>query len=309
MKRSSTPSPRPAGFGRTPSSRARAVVAGLLALVTVTGCSVSTGPDEIAVQYDSGPFSDTTFDACVQPGNRDYHGPGDQAYVYPAGQRTYRFTTAEDAESAPISIVSKDNLALEVTGIVTFSLNTECDTLQRFHERIGLKYGADEEDGWERMLYDYVGQPLDRAMDAAAKDYAWKDLYNNAELKQEWEEKVGEYAAQFIEEQSGGSFFCAPNYVPGEGQECGDLVLTLQQPQPPEDVRNALAAAQEAIERNEAQKAENARVATELEAIEDLVDVLGPEGYVLYKALENGDIEVIPVPAGGGVNITPRADQ
>ena len=56
--------------------------------------------------------------------------------------------------------------------------------------------------------------------------------------------------------------------------------LTIQQPIPPEDVRQALTRAQTAIEETAAQEEENKRVEMELEAIKQLVDVLGPEGYI-----------------------------
>ena len=71
-------------------------------------------------------------------------------------------------------------------------------------------------------------------------------------------------------------------------------------------MRQALTRAQTAIEETAAQEEENKRVEMELEAIKQLVDVLGPEGYILYEALKDGKIEVVPVPQGGAVNITPR---
>lgn len=293
--------PRRTRGWRTGTLTALTAAAAALAL---TACSANAGPDRAGLEYDAGAFSSTTFDSCIDPGNREYHGPGDETYLYPAGQRTFEFSGSDAAEMASSTVVSKDDLELTVTGLVTFSLNIECDQLQEFHERLGLKYTAYEDAGWIDLLRDYIGQPLNRALDDATKEYAWRDLYTSADAKAEWEQKVGDLTAAYIDEQGGGEFFCSPVYT-GE-EECGTPQLTIQQPVPPADVRAALTKAQTAIEETAAQEEENKRVEMELEAIEQLVDVLGPEGYILYEAMRNGDIELMPVPQGGAVNITPR---
>lgn len=280
------------------------VVLSATATLTAVGCSVSTGPDQAGLEYNAGPVSSVSFDSCIPPGQRAYHGPGDNGYVYPAGQRTFQFSEGAGSDVKPITVVSKDNLEMTSSGVATFSLNTDCKTLRQFHERIGLKYKAYTDEGWAKMLHTYLKQPLDRAMDAASKQFAWKNLYANPEAKQQWENLVGRYAVQFVNEQAGGDFFCSPSYT-GKGS-CGQFNLTLQQPQPPTKVRDALASAQEAVERNAAQRNENERVKTELESIKELVDVLGPQGYVMYEAIKSGKIDVVPVPAGGAVNLTPK---
>lgn len=283
------------------------IAAAALLVLGLTACSASTGPDQIGLEYDAGPFSSTTFDNCIGPGQREYYGPGDLVYIYPGGQRTLTFSSAEHAEMSQAVVVSNDDLELTVEGVVTFTLNPTCEVLREWHERIGLKYEADTPEGWVEMLVTYIGQPLNRALDDATKEYSWRDLYTSAEAKAEWEQKVGELLSVYIAEQSGGGdFFCAPNYTGAEDQECGTPQLTIQQPIPPEDVRQALTRAQTAIEETAAQEEENKRVEMELEAIKQLVDVLGPEGYILYEALKDGKIEVVPVPQGGAVNITPR---
>jgi hypothetical protein len=287
--------------------RRTAAAAALLAL-GLTGCSVSTGPDQVALEYDAGAFSSTTFEACHGPGTREYHGPGDETFVYPAAQRPLEFSKADDAEMGAATVVSKDDLELTVTGLVTFSLNIDCDRLQEFHERLAIKYDATTEAGWVKLIRDYIGQPLNRALDDASKEYAWRDLYTSAETKAEWETKVGDLTAAYIAEQGGGDFFCSPTFTGAEDQECGTPQLTIQQPTPPEKVREALTLAQEAVEKTTAQEAENERVDKELEAIEALVDVLGPEGYILYQALKDGKVDFLPIPQGSGVNVTPGRD-
>lgn len=271
----------------------RKLTAAALLAVAVTGCSITTPePDQKGIVYDAGMFSDTTFQNCINPGSRDVSGWGDQGFVYPNGQRTFEFADKQGAESKPLTVVSKDNLEMTVSGVATFSLTTDCATLRKFHEQIGLKFRAYEDAGWNRLLGVYIGQPLDRAMDAAAKAYGWKDLFSNPAIKQEWEKSVAQYAAQFIKEQGGEGFF-------------GGFSVTLQQPQPPQGVRDALASAQQAVEENAAQKNKNEKAKTEMESIKALVDVLGPQGAVLWQAIREGRVSFV-VSDGGTVAVNPK---
>lgn len=282
----------------------RSTVATIAAAVLATaGCSASLGPDESGVEYNGGAIQSVSFDNCVSPGHREYRGPGDHIYVYPAGQRSYEFSDNKDSQdSAPISVVTKDNTEMTVTGVATFSLNTDCRTLRQFHEQIGLKYKAYTEDGWTKTLGTYLRQPLDRTMDQAAKQYTWKDLYSNPTIKQQWEQQVGQLIVDQVNNTAGGQFFCSPTFT-GKGN-CGAFKLTLQQPQPPAGVRNALSAAQESLERAAAQKNENQRIDLEAEGLRKLTKILGPDAAVLYQAIKLGRVKVVPLPAGGSINVS-----
>lgn len=277
-----------------------------------TGCSrVSTEPDEVVLHYAGGTFEAIKFERCINPSSgATLLGPGDTGYHYPFGQRTFDFSGSEKAESGGISIVSKDNVEMNVAGSATFTLNTDCKVLQQFHEKIGRKFGAffqdGESEGWTKMLNFYFKQPLDRAMDAASQEFEWKKLFNDPNVKQQWEQRVGQLARQFIKETAGADYFCQPNYA-GVG-DCGDVVLTIQKPQPPESLISALAAEQAAKQQNLAQQQINAKVKTELESIQDLVKVLGPNGAIMWKAIQDGKVEVLPVPQNGTFNITPKRD-
>ncbi|MGW0586724.1 hypothetical protein [Streptosporangium sp. NPDC002607] len=158
-------------------------------------------------------------------------------------------------------------------------------------------------DGWRRMLNIYMRVPLDRAMDAASQEFEWRGLFNDPKVKQAWEARVGRLAREFIKETAGGDYFCNQNYA-GSGQ-CGDISLTIQKPEPPEALVNALASEQAAKAENVAQTQRNARVRTEIESIKDLVKVLGPQGAVLWQAIQKGQVSVVPVPQGSNLNITP----
>ncbi len=281
---------------------ATTAAAALLVAAVSSGCAITTDTNQRGLDYDYDSWSgEKTLEGCVEPGNRAWQDINDPGVALPADQRSFEFRSdakdprvpAAGAEATSISVVSKDNLEMAVEGVSTFYLTSDCKTLDKFWRTIGQKYGADSEEGWARMLGAYVKQPLDRAVDAAAKKYPWKDLFANPQVKQAWENEVAALAAQFIKEQAGADYFTG-------------FKFTLQQPQPPQKVRDALAAAQEAVEQNAAQKNRNEQVKTEIQSIKELVDVLGPQGYVLYQAIKDGKVTIVPVPAGSAVNVTPR---
>ncbi|GGS47381.1 hypothetical protein GCM10010156_02680 [Planobispora rosea] len=297
--------------GRSLLVRGLALAVGAVVVFSVllSACSrVSTQPDEIILHYAGGVFEPIEFERCVNPSSgATLLGPGDTAYSYPFGQRTFDFSGAQDAESKPLTVVSRDNVEMRVSGVATFTLNTECKTLQQFHEKIGLKFRAyyeeGESEGWRRMLGIYMRVPLDRALDAASQEFEWRGLFNDPKVKQAWETRVGELARQFIKETAGAAYFCGQNYA-GSG-DCGDISLTIQKPEPPASLVEALSAEQAAKAENVAQAQRNAKVRTELESIKDLVKVLGRDGAVLWQAIQKGQVTVVPVPQGTGLNINP----
>jgi len=282
-------------------------------LGTGTGCaSVNTEPDETAVVYYGAMGSATKFEKCIGPSKRESVSISDNSWTYAAGQRTFDFSGAEGAESKPLEVVSKDNVTMKVPGVATFALNTECKTLRQFHDRIGRKFssffygtGLDySEDGWNRMLSIYMRVPLDRALDAASQEFEWRKLFNDPTTKQAWEKRVGELARGYIQETARGQFFCQPSYA-GAG-DCGDIVLTIQKPEPPANLAQALAAEQVAKTQNAAQEQINAKVRTEIESIKDLTRVLGPNGAVLWQAIQKGQVSVVPVPSDTNLTIASK---
>ncbi|MDP9843308.1 SPFH domain-containing protein [Streptosporangium lutulentum] len=280
----------------------------LLAFAATACASVNTEPDETAVVYYGAMGSATKFEKCVNPSKRESVSISDNSWTYPAGQRTFDFSGSEGAESKPLEVVSKDNVKMTVPGVVTFALNTDCKTLQQFHDRIGRKFSAffygtgldRSEAGWNQMLSTYLRVPLDRALDAASQEFEWRKLFNDPATKQAWEKRVGELARGYIQETARGQFFCQPSYA-GSG-DCGDIVLTIQKPEPPEELVKALAAVEAAKAQNLAQQQINTKVDTELESMRKLVDVLGPEAYVQLKAVESGKATVV-VGGSNGVNV------
>lgn len=234
----------------------KAKIMAALAVVTLfaTGCSeVSTDGDEIALHYSGGAFTSKDFQECVDPSNRQFDGPGDSHYTYPTNQRNIAFPDKGDKTSA-ITFVTKDGIEMSVTGVANFRLNTSCDeitvdgkkyeggVLQYFHELIGKRYeayldeGESSSSGWVKMLGIYMYRPLDTAVDRAAQQFTYQELYFDPAKKALWENAVIEQLPGLVDRQTDGeeSFFT-------------DFAITLQKPEPPKAIKEALVRKQQAI--------------------------------------------------------------
>lgn len=264
-------------------------------LIGATGCSASTEPDQVGLQYGAGPIESTKFAACVKPSEREGLGVFDKFYSYPAGTRTYTFD--DPGDRGPVEIADKDGQPLSVSGILTFSLNTECEVLQKFHERIGIKYGASS-DGvkqWDEVLADYLGQPLRSAMRDAAAGYTWRELYSDAGKRTKWENKVKELLPEYVKDLAEGDFF-------------GNFTLLSQVPQPGSNLLKQITEQNTQVERLNTIQAQKEAQAAEIKQMQQLVDLLGPEGYILYRNQLNceqdgakGCLPFLPIPEGSNV--------
>lgn len=273
--------------------RKLAILFGIFVLLGLTGCSsLSTEPDQVGLQYRSGPIESTGFDTCVKAGQREYGGIFDQFYAYPSGTRTYTFD--DPGDRAPIEIADKDGQPLTVSGVLSFSLNTECEVIQQFHERIGLKYGASNEgvQQWGEVLADYLGQPLRSAMRDAASKYTWRELYSDAAKRTEWENDVKEMLPEYVKDLAEGDFFTK-------------FTLLSQVPQPGGALLKQITEQNTQVERLNTIEAQKAAQEAEIEQTRQLVELLGPEGYILYRNQLNceeegakGCVPFYPVPEG-----------
>lgn len=274
-----------------------AAIALLLILLT-TGCTVATAqPDQVGLTYDAGEFSSTTFQACFKRGEKTVDGPGDEHFAYPAGQRTYEFTGAKKSESGPLVAPSKDNIQMDVSGFVSFELNTDCKVLRQFHELIGLKYGAsaDGVQDWTSLLNLYLGQPLQRAVNVAVGEYTWKEeAYDpSGKIRDDLQKRVER---------------ALPDYVAGAA-DSGDFfkkfTVTLQKPVPPQQLADQLRDQQVEAEKVNTISSKQAALDAELRQNQALIQRLGVNGYLAYRNLENcedGDkaTECIPMFPGAG---------
>jgi outer membrane lipoprotein-sorting protein len=288
----------------------RIAMVGALLLIGagVAGCTtVSTDSDQVALHYDAGGFSSTTYQECVKSNNRSWDGLGEQYYKYPAGQRNFEFSANEDAESPAFTVVSKDNQELTITGGLTFHLDTSCDddggALRAFHEEIGLKFQPVLDDSgkttgtWLEMLRFYIGQPLAKALTTEAQKYDWLALYNDPATREKFETAINASLGASVKATTGDKAYFEK------------FNLTLQNPEPRKELVDGLAAVQVAITQRQALVEQNATLDEKLKQIRKLVGVLGSDGYILYDTLQRcltgeapkGCPSFLPLPPGGTV--------
>jgi hypothetical protein len=181
------------------------------AVLAAAGCSVAnTTASEVALQYEGGPLDSKAYYACVPSATREINDAADTHHYYPSGQRDFTFGDGNGMDSAPLTSTTKDSQEIKVSGTIKFTLNTSCapfkdpsgkewpgGVLQFFHELIGSKYGAANEEGgkptnhgWTQVMRNYVGAALDRATDNEALKYGWQALYSDTATKARWEKDV-----------------------------------------------------------------------------------------------------------------------
>lgn len=269
------------------------VAAVLLTLLFVRPTTVSTGPDQVALHYSGGAFTPTRFADCVGTSTRAWDGPGDKHFSYPSSQRNYVF--GEGGDRASMTFVTKDGIEMSVDGVAAFLLNTDCETLRRFHDLIGNRYSAYMDSsagngsvGWLNMLSVYISKPLETAIDRASQNYTYTDLYTDPNVKAQWERDVLDQLPDLVGRQ-----------IDGEEEFFVNYSITLQKPVPPESVKEALIGQQESVARAKAreaeaqaqQKAAEAQIAVEkAEAakIAERIKVLGRDGYLRQYAIDKG---------------------
>lgn len=264
----------------------------LVLLGFVRPTTVSTGPDQVALHYSGGMFTPTRFKNCVAPSTRAWDGPGDKHYSYPSSQTNFVF--GDGGDGAAITFVTKDGIEMTVTGVANFLLNTDCAALQKFHDLIGNRYAAYMIDGqrsagWSnQVLPIYIGRPLDTAIDRAGQSYTYTELYTDPLKKASWERDVLAALPDLVNRQTDGDVAFFENFA-----------VTLQKPEPPDAIKQALVAQQEAVARAKAAEAEaaakvaaaRAQVAVEKQEaakIRERVKVLGVDGYLRQYAIDHG---------------------
>lgn len=281
------------------------IITALLAIfmmVIISGCStVSTEPDEVAIHYSGGSFSSKNFKDCVDSSDRQVDGPGDEHYVYPAGQRTFSFTGAEGSEQGPVNVTTGSQ-EVGVGGFLTFTLNTDCKVLRDFHEKVGKKYGAYQGGGgWDDFLADYIAVPLNAVMNEAAgsivtpegesAEQNWYLLYTKATTQKEFEAYVKENLPGEIEATLGEDYITVNE-------------VSISKPTVSDTLKASLAAVEEARLDNEAQKQRNTTAITQYDTIKScLATGLDRQNCTLIFLSQNGaNIPFLPVPQGGAIN-------
>jgi hypothetical protein len=284
----------------------------VVAAVLLAACSIGNPTSsEVALQYGSGPFDSRKFVECET--ERDVSDVNDDHYYYPSGQRDFTFGDGDGdgIDSAPLTSTTRDSQEIKVTGTVKFTLSTDCTPftdptgktwpggrLQMFHELIAYKYdaaptdgGEQMNDGWSALLRNYVGAALDRATDNEALKYPWQKLYTDAPTKAQWERDVLGQLPKVLNTLTQGVDLITVNSV------------LLQKPGIQPQLVQGLTDKQAAQLRSEAADVDKQAAANFPGGI---------PGYQAYQqqqavneAIKSGRVQVLPVPQGSPVIVSP----
>lgn len=253
------------------------------------GACTDVGPmDKISLVYSGGPLDDRGFIKQVPAGaGRYYVGNLNKSFMYPATERTYIISKSGEGDTGTpdfLTAKSKDGNQLEIQVAITFHLLA--DNLQQFHEKLGLKYHAWDENGWDIMLSERVRQPIKASFQEEAKKYtaieaiSEKGMMNIANA-------VGAVIQREIDSYMGGKYI-----------QIGDLSLI------DIDVNSTVQTAVENVVKTQQDilAAQNRKAAAEIDAQanEILRKSLQGEGgmtAVLQKAVESGKVTFWVLPS------------
>ena len=235
-----------------------AAMVAIVPLMFVTACGVSTPPDETKLQIGAGPFEDPKIKGCVPPGEKRTSPTNDEYISYPVSGRDYDAGTTEGGDSGPITVISKDNTEMAIPVRITWDFESDCKTLEAFY-KLYNRYGAELNDegqmtdGFRNVLAKVLGNSLDTTLDEIAKNYTWRELYNDAAAQNALQASLDENLQAVVDEVAKGKFFTNIN------------VATLKKPIPTnQDLKDAIAAEQAAVAT--AQSAEAKARATKAQA-------------------------------------------
>lgn len=216
-----------------------------VAALILTGCSApSTQADEVFVHKGSGISEGHENKGCVQPAQREINwgtGMGDDYYAYPANARVFDFRGVDGSDRGPFEVVSKDGQTLTIPGTLSFTLNTNCEVLQKFHDRIGNRYQAYMEDnqtgaGWAKVLNLYMAPALDASLDRLAKQYTWNELRSDPTIKDKINTDVATTVARLVNQQ-----------MEGDEEYFGGFQPLITQPVAPETLVASVRSQEESI--------------------------------------------------------------
>ncbi|MBK6857518.1 MAG: band 7 protein [Microthrixaceae bacterium] len=273
------------------------------------GSRGDSAANEVCVVYSGGTFEDKRFVKIMDPGQtKENIGWGSEQYCYRNDQRSYIAAAKEGADTKPVEVVgggsgdSGSNVRLVVDYQLYFKLNLEPKMLRKFHENIGVKTQGWTEDGWNAMLRDYFEPQIERSLEAAALQYGWDKLYSDEATRRAFQADTVQRLKGAIKEVVGDDYFCGPDYV--AGGECGDFTFTVGKPQlANQDLIAAIESEETAKRQTQAQSEKNATAQSKLEIDRELIEMYGPQGALIAKAIESGKVTFYVLPDGSTVPV------
>jgi hypothetical protein len=294
-------------------------------LLLLGGCtSYNTDRNQLTARYGGGITEEKVWKGMVASGTtRNWEfgtGAGDDLYSYPATPRTWlaesqrnnegRLERTANADRPGVECVTIDGTRMLVDYALSFRLNREPEVFRAFHENIGDKNDIQAWRGgenWNRMVGVYFDSPVEKLIVDLCGGYTADELRNDSAKRREFGQALTAQGKEAIDRRVGGDYFCGSSL-----ESCGEIVFDVGRPElVNRDI--ILSEEQRQIASNEVavQTEENRRIEEELKAVELQIAELGPENYVLLKAIESGKITFMQLPPGGNVAVgaPPQAEE
>jgi len=280
-----------------------AVAVAVAAVAALAGCTPHyTDPSMVALRYSGGLTEGGAFVECVDPGVKTVDN--DTYYNYPTTQREDIWDSDKyNPEMGANSPADQGDLQITDSGGNTgylkikqvFTLETECDTLREFHEKIGRTRQAwfDENsqygDGWLWVMNNYISSAVEQLARDAAVNYTIEELWLDPSVRSELAADIQEKIQKAVNDRMEGDaqFFKMGN-ISILNAEPTEEFQTLYQDRKNAQVRAETAEANKAAEIAEAQaKTEVALEQAKAKAAE-IAGWGGAEAYLKWLTIEAG---------------------
>ena len=270
------------------------------------GNSAKVPISERGLAYSGGPFDDNRFIANLEPGAKRKliaSHPLDwlqRSYGYPETQRDYIISSkSNEGDEIGVDFIkypSSDSVMMTFNIALYFDPNWTAPAkgyrggmIQKFHERIGIKYDAWTDEGWKNMLRAKFRKQIENALQKQAAQYTAEEIYTTGKF--EIEKNIGRDIDDRIERVLGDKYF-------------KDFRLRITKAEPPKAVKNAYNKKKAAEVGIEEQKALVEQANQQAKAAEKL-DQVG-SNYVTIKAIESGNVQFMVIPSEQPIAVTAR---
>lgn len=281
-----------------------AVIGGVIAIAAaLTGCTQHfTDPSMVALRYSGGLTEGGKFVECVDPGVKTVDN--DTYYNYPTTQRedvwdSARFNADDvagsSADQGDLQVTDKTGNTVGLKVKAVFTLNTDCDVLQEFHEKIGRTREAwfDEESkygsGWLWVMNNYISSAVEEEAANYAVNYTVEELWLDPSVRDKLASDIEDNIQKAVNDRMEGK---------AEFFKIGDISIINALPNAEfqelyQDRKNSQVRAQTAEANKQAQIAEaqaSAAVAEEQAKAKaaEISGYGGPDAYLRWLAIQEG---------------------
>lgn len=207
-----------------PRVKSTIAVALAASMLTLTGCAEISDPDKVGLYYLEGSWDGYEFGECIEPGQTGDAIWNNSIVYLPTSLRNWLIDDAEGADDKDPLIVSAAPQENQPSGVqvrlnlqALFMLNTYCDStggaVKEFWEKIGRRYGADTEAGWDEMLSKTLSVTLKSIAKNEVRKFNADDLVANKDgVQEKVRDAIAAALSAEVNRLAGGNFFCGPDF-------------------------------------------------------------------------------------------------